>query len=847
MKDPEAEMRCGAGGASPDIDGKIDAVCDRIPPFWPLDSLVATNPYLGFVGWDFDAAAEYQLRVLGRPMTMDRRWLARQLERGRIRDADLEAARELAGSALTPAEVRAAAAEPAPPATRFLLYSDLLDERYRPRYSRYVIQQISSFCSAYYDLGQAQWSMPRFGDSLYEAWLEYTRIDRTPGEMEIRTADSLAKLPETPREAIRFSLERFQVPVERVEDFLYLALTRVGGWASYLRHLRWEAELVGERNDDLVHLLAIRMAWELILVDTCDRPARVQQWLQYLQCLPRSLGAEQARALEVDGLLQRALEISQQRQWVTELQGGSGPARAVGERRPLAQAAFCIDVRSEVLRRALETVGGDIRTQGFAGFFGVPAEYQPLGAAQPRSHLPVLLPARYRVCEAAANGDADATAELRDRRRASLALSKAWKQFKLSSASCFSFVESAGLLYLPKLLTDSLGLTRPVPHPEAKGLDRGAAAGLGPDLDGRTRSAGGAEEAPTAGIPRADRPQLAASILRGMGLTEGFGRLVLLAGHGSSTVNNPHRAGLDCGACAGQTGEASVRIAAALLNDRAVREALAAEHGVAVPEDTWFLPGLHDTTTDEVALLDTDRLPADRRGDLQRLREALDRAGALARAERLGLLQDRPPAGDRAARKAVRRRAGDWAQVRPEWGLAGNAAFIAAPRRRTAHMALHGRAFLHEYDWRRDQGFEGLHLIMTAPMVVANWINLQYYGSTVDPEHLGAGSKVLHNVVGGRLGVLEGNGGDLRVGLAIQSLHDGRDWVHEPLRLSVFIEAPGEEMERVLEANRMVHDLVRHEWLHLFRIDDDSVVWRRHPRGGWTPAPGAAEPTALAG
>ncbi|MCB0187394.1 MAG: DUF2309 family protein, partial [Caldilineaceae bacterium] len=131
----------------------------------------------------------------------------------------------------------------------------------------------------------------------------------------------------------------------------------------------------------------------------------------------------------------------------------------------------------------------------------------------------------------------------------------------------------------------------------------------------------------------------------------------------------------------------------------------------------------------------------------------------------------------------------DWSQVRPEWGLAGCAALIVAPRERTYGRDLGGRAFLHSYDWRQDRDFTILELIMTAPMVVASWINLQYYGSTVDNQRFGSGNKVLHNVVG-TLGVLEGNGGDLRVGLPWQSVHDGENYVHEPLRLSVVIEAP---------------------------------------------------------
>jgi hypothetical protein len=655
--------------------------------------------------------------------------------------------------------------------------------------------------------------------------------------MDIRNVPAaLRTLPDSPRDAIQVAVERLEVPEDRLEDFLYVALSTVGGWASYTRHLRWVAEMEGGHNDDIVDLLAIRMAWEALLVATCERLAHRAHWLQSLRCWPRQLRPAQARALEVNLILQRALEIGYQRRLVAGLHRASQERPAAEAPRPVAQAAFCIDVRSEVFRRALETADGAIETQGFAGFFGVMAEYRPLGAARAQAHLPVLLPPRYRVCESAGDGGGARTEALLGRRKGSLGLSKAWKQFKLSSASCFSFVESAGLLYVLKLVTDSLGLTRPVPHPDTAGLRRLDAAALGPDLDAAPPA--GTEHDGTWGIPRDERADVAAFILNAMGLKSRFAPIVLLAGHGSSTVNNPQRAGLDCGACAGQTGAASVRMAVAILNDPAVRETLA-ERGQSIPDDTWFVPGLHDTTTDEVHLLDTASVPANLREPLDRLRSALDRAGDIARLERIQLLDEPVPADAVRALRAVRQRGQDWSQLRPEWGLAGNASFFAVPRARTAHLSLEGRAFLHEYDWRQDTGFEVLNLIMTAPMVVANWINLQYYGSTVDHDHLGAGNKVLHNVVGGRIGVIEGNGGDLRLGLALQSLHDGRRWVHEPLRLSVFIEAPAEAIDDVIAGNAMVGDLVAHEWLHLFRIANDGEVLRRLPKGGWETAPGA--------
>jgi uncharacterized protein YbcC (UPF0753/DUF2309 family) len=304
-------------------------------------------------------------------------------------------------------------------------------------------------------------------------------------------------------------------------------------------------------------------------------------------------------------------------------------------------------------------------------------------------------------------------------------------------------------------------------------------------------------------------------------------------------VNNPHASGLDCGACGGHSGEANARLAAQLLNDADVRAGLAAR-GIAIPEDTWFVAGLHDTTVDTVTLHDTAALPASHATDLAQLRQWLSDAGALARRERMPTLDGDVPATQ--ADVAIRRRSRDWSQVRPEWGLAGNASFIIAPRDRTRGIDLGGRAFLHEYDWRDDSGFGVLEQIMSAPMVVGSWINLQYYGSSVDNRAFGAGNKVLHNVVGATLGVFEGNGGDLRTGLPLQSLHDGKRWVHEPLRLSVCIEAPCAAIDAVIEKHEAVRELVANGWLHLFQIAPDGRLHQWRAARQWLPftAAGAA-------
>jgi uncharacterized protein YbcC (UPF0753/DUF2309 family) len=179
-------------------------------------------------------------------------------------------------------------------------------------------------------------------------------------------------------------------------------------------------------------------------------------------------------------------------------------------------------------------------------------------------------------------------------------------------------------------------------------------------------------------------------------------------------------------------------------------------------------------------------------------------------------------------------RSRDWSETRPEWALAGCKAFIAAPRARTAGVGLEGRAFLHDYDWRTDPNFGVLELIMTAPVVVASWISLQYYGSTVSPDVFGGGNKLLHNVTGG-IGIVEGNGGLLRAGLPWQSVHDGSKLVHEPVRLAVCIEAPREAMSAILERNPGVRALFDNRWLHLFALDEAGrLAWRYTGNLSWT-------------
>ncbi|TSE20444.1 hypothetical protein Talka_00790 [Tepidimonas alkaliphilus] len=809
------------------IQAYVEAACNRIAPLWPLKHFVAVNPFFGFSDMTFQQASDTLARITCRSLYMPRAYYREQYRSGRITPEDVVQAIRRCGSTLSLQAVEAALATEGPqPKMGMVSVSDILALVEGGLWSSFVTERISLHCAAYFDLGQASIALPWKHLSLYAAWREAAQVDRSPALMGLRDFGAqVARLPEQAQPTIEWAVGELGVPPEALERYLHAALLSVGGWAAWTRYLRWQAQLQGRRDDAIVDLLAIRLAWDALLFRAKRSPALEARWREMLAHSMREPSAKRQAAAEIDRIWLAAMEIGFQRQVAAGLaqcrrrQHDPDPVPM----RPAAQAVFCIDVRSEVYRRSLETVAPQVQTAGFAGFFGVFIEWLPLGADEAQRHIPVIFNPTHRIAEVSADGQPLAAAW----RRRRLAHARALKNFKFGAASCFSFVETQGLLYAGKLLAHSLGWSRPVPYPQREGLD--GRERLKPAIEPPREPA--LPDGRPIGIDASARVADAARILKAMSLPQPLARIVLLVGHGSSSVNNPHATGLDCGACGGQTGEASARVAAALFNDPVVRSGLA-EQGMPIPSDTWFVPALHDTTTDEVTLLDTDDCPAHLRDELAQLRRWLEQASDLTRMQRAALL-GLGGWPDQKVAAQIRARSRDWSQVRPEWGLANNAAFIAAPRSRTQGLDLGGRAFLHEYVWKRDPSFEILTLIMTAPMVVANWINMQYYASVVDNARWGSGNKVLHNIVGGAIGVLEGNGGDLRVGLPLQSLHDGQRWVHEPLRLSVYIEAPRQAMEDVLARHALVRQLVDHQWLHLFQIDDEGRVWRRASAHCW--------------
>lgn len=787
----------------------IASAISSVAPTWPLDRMIAVNPYWGRIGQSFDEVAAALSRTAGSPMTLPLKDYKDAWQNGAITADDLQRSLAEKGSDLDTDRLVAALDEPQPQPVLLPLLSDVLDRQrdlqQEPAWCDTITHQVSQFCAAYFDRQQADWHPDQAG-RLYASWRNALGTDHSVALL-MRAPHIPAKahaLAEDPEQQILDSLAQLAVPESDWSSYLEAVLMRLSGWAAWCAYLRWQAGLEETDDHNLVDLLAIRLSWETLLDDGARGDN--SQWTAWRSDWQQRASEPVCSALQIALLWQRAHEIAYQRELQHKLHSRPG---IEADQQPEVQAAFCIDVRSEVFRRHLETTSAGIQTIGFAGFFGLPISYAPLGTSARRPQLPGLLAPALDITDSAGNAARDA--EIVDERKRSLSSMLGWRIFESVPLSTFTLVESLGLGYLGKLVKRSLPGESAMASEDSLGLDARQVYDLRPTLSAAT--AGGVE----------GQADIAAQVLGGMGLGEYFAPLVLLIGHGSQNRNNPQRAGLDCGACCGQTGEVNARALAGLLNDTAVRAQLA-ERGVSIPKGTHFVAGLHNTTTDEVTLHDLHALPVSHTQDVQRLRAQLAAAGASARAERapaLGLaaLVDQPD----SLQRAVRQRADDWAQTRPEWGLANNAAFIVAPRARTRGVDLQGRSFLHDYDYHKDTDGKLLELIMTAPMIVTNWINMQYFGSTVDNKRFGSGNKTLHNVAGGRIGVFEGNGGDLRVGLSFQSLHDGERWLHAPLRLTVIIEAPRTAIDGVIADHPMVQQLLDNSWLYLMRLDEEGM------------------------
>jgi len=823
-----------------------------IAPVWPLSGAVACNPLQGLEAYSFAEATQMGQRLLG-ARTLPAMWHLRSS--GDLTDDQVrKIIREIAGDL--------------PQADTDVDWEDLLYRMYRTFDERHdlpaqssdllaeavaswrqdaawthrleaVNEQVIQWLGAFLDEGQAAWGMPLRREGFYAALRALLRHDK----LGRKHKSWLDGLEEDPEKALYQILKDIPVGQDQYGRYLRDQLLALPGWAGFIK---WRSEQTdyGPQQKypiDLTEYLTVRVLIDHLLPQGTNQnasPNRAEQqlhhWLTgYLQ--PAStMDAEQWGTLlwnvqfaqsDLSLKLLQAWESGFRQKLTLDLEASAKKKTEVS--RPDAQMAFCIDVRSEPFRQQVERAG-NYETLGFAGFFGLPIAYKTALGERIKS-LPVLLQPAHELETTTTSACSHQLESYREGRTLLNELKAAYKSLKYNLATPFAAVEALG--FPAALITIGRSL---IPRQLTKWRTGGRKwfypnIDLVPDI----------KQQHDLGIPMKNQIAYAGNALRMMGLTTNFAPLVVFCGHGSQTENNPYAAALDCGACGGRHGGPNAAALARILNQSTVRDELR-EAGIDIPEDTLFVGAQHNTTTDAVSLLDLPELDAGKEAQIAQLRKDLERA-------QRGNLDYRAPQFGAKKGNDLLRRSADWSEVRPEWGLAGNAGFIAAPRHLTANLDLKGRCFLHSYDWEQDPENTSLETILTAPLVVAQWINNQYYFSTVDPVAFGSGNKITHNVVG-KVGVMQGNGSDLMHGLPMQSVQrSDQELYHQPLRLTAFVYAPRERVATLVDKHEVLQKLLYNEWIFL-QVQDptrgESYLLRAD--GTWETVTSKSEEAVLA-
>ncbi len=766
---------------------QIEQAGGHLEKTWPLYSFVTSNPLSGFEDRPFQDAITHARQLFGGRGYPPPEQFRQALEDGCIDRELLKDRLAEEGYTKPPEEVLSK-----------LEQHVASQEGENPRTSaeeeeQHLNQVLEKWLSVFLDEGRSTWSMPDRDRGFYRSWTQLATMD-----YDVPNASELHDLPEDKYAAISAVLP--EMDEENLQRTLDFHLTELPGWVGYIKQRaeRPDDEWSDTYPIDHADYLAVRLTLaEHLGATVVPEQGEVQ---------PRSDAFDPVRQCVLD-----AWEETYRRELIERIDtAATDTSDRSTSSRPDAQFVFCIDTRSEIIRRHIEKTG-DYETHGYAGFFGVPVRRRRFDEPHTTDACPPIVDPEHYVEDHPIEEQDASVDRYRSCKNLTNAAWKAIKDLQGNLPAAFSFVELSGLFYGFRLIRETLFPGMSMPQAEDLITDVPPYEQLfEPGYDATSTEIRNKLET---GLSLADRVDYAASAFELMGWTR-FAPVVVFAGHVSETSNNPFDSSLRCGACAGNSGVPNARILAAICNEDDVRTRLR-DRGFDIPEDTAFVPARHNTTTDEITLLDedTERLDESR---LRALRKDLQTARRHATAERVA---DMPGGQPERSCADTRTRSEDWAQTRPEWGLAGNASFLIGPNELREDVDLEGRAFLHSYDWKQDEDGTALEQIVCGPLVVCQWINHQYYFSTVDNGIYGSGSKITHNPVG-NFGVLQGNGGDLMGGLPLQSLmKSDTKFQHEPLRITNVIHAPLERVQQIVEAHEDVRNLVANDWIDLVVMD----------------------------
>lgn len=627
---------------------------------------------------------------------------------------------------------------------------------------------------AYFEGGQATIRMPYRTLGLYQSWRKLVGYDSRLHSKSPAAQKWLIHLPESPRDAIQDCLKFLDIPEESISEFITILLTTLSGWSSMVKYRTEWCQDQSTHLPDIsqVDYVALRLIITRLL------------WPDAKSILNQSVGIPDL--VDACRIAMSLREREFQKSLISQIQLPESRA----QKAPNAQFVFCIDVRSEPVRRAIESVG-NYETFGMAGFFGVPVQITDSVTGHGYSACPVIVSPAHAVLQVP-DGHNWLT-EVKGYARLMIG-KRLYQSLKYTFTAPFALVEAMGLpggLWMairslfPNFAFKLAKMTRKALYNPHHHLN----------LDG---------------IPISVQCEFAYRVIQTLGITK-FSPMIIFVGHNGQTENNAYASALHCGACGGNAGRPNAQTIAKILNTPSVRDALV-PLGVHIPETTVFLSGCHVTTSGELQV-DYDPIHEAKMAPIIRDLVAVRSQVSVEQAVQLGFRGDPNDAGH-----YIITRSHDWAQVRPEWGLARNAGIVVGPRRATACKDLNGRCFLQSYESEIDTDGTILSQIFSGPVMVAHWICSQYLFSTIDNVAFGGGNKITKNVTG-KMGIMQGNASDLMPGLPLQSVYaTDTDPFHIPQRLLVVVVAPPERINQAVAHCPAIQKLVINQWVHLVSV-----------------------------
>ena len=713
-------------------------------------------------------------------------------------------------------------------------------------------------CAAYLDQGLAPWPMPDRRLGFYRC---VTRLyglplgSPTPWIRAARRllADEMAK-GWSAEESIERSLAQLGVQPDEWEQYLVATALALRGWAGMMRQVEQRPDRVPVHAPPatLADFLAVRLLLDRAAASETVRaelgapidlshlrsalvgrlpapaassdPERAWPLFHLSQILGRRAGEVSGLGPERVGLVleeierfdgvtrRRILHLAYERKLRSQFYDAIATHDVAPRDLPRFQGVFCLDEREESIRRHLEEVAPACETFGVAGFFGIPMYYRAAGEMHARPLCPVGIRPEHEVEEIQLKEAALWGLRARFRR--------AWGHLGLGMAlGSRSIVRGAlGTALLGALAAIPLLFRVLSPRLAARMLHGGRSflGGGGLHRLALERRDGPATLGRYAGFTFDEMTVIVRGLLEETAPAS-FAPLVLIVGHGSTSLNNPHESAHDCGACGGGRGGPNARAFAWMANHEEVRRQLAA-HGMPIPDGAWFVGAEHNSSTDGVEYFDLDLVPQE---TWPRLREAMDSLEEARRRnahERCRRFRAAPFwYGKQLCLAHVESRAEDLAQTRPEYGHASNAFCVVGRRGRTRGLFLDRRAFLVSYDPATDDADATvLARILAGVVPVVAGISLEYYFAYVDPTGYGCGTKLPHNVTA-LLGVMDGHASDLRTGLPLQMIE-----IHEPVRLTLLVETSVATLDRLIRANAALEQLVSNRWIVAAALDPVS-------------------------